>query len=153
MSPDFICEKGSTKYVDLISGTQFFSTTYKVGTRLLYMYKVIKNVQKGSHKINEQPCMYKCGKCRKMWKPYCEPFESLTITHHTKTTTFWRLDSIPVTQKKLQFWNRPMKLQNCTFCVTDLLTQPLCIDAFCLISVRSFFDEWHLAFTILIQKY
>ena len=72
--------------------TNWVVCDYKLGTRLLYMYKVIKKCAKREpkNKINEQPCTYVqinvIHKCRKMWKPYCEPFESLTITHHTKTT-------------------------------------------------------------------
>ena len=64
---------------------------YKLGTRLLHMYKVIKKCAKREpkNKINEQPCTYVqinvVHKCRKMWKPYREPFESLTITNNTKT--------------------------------------------------------------------
>ena len=61
-----------------------------------------------------------------------------------------RLWQWPVTEKKVQFW--PIKLQNCTFFVWLIYnTQPLCIDAFCLFSVRSF-DKWHLTFTSQIQK-
>ena len=98
--------------MDLISGTQFFSTTYKLGTRLLYLYKVIKDVQKGSHKINEHIQINEVN-CRKIWKPYCEPFQSLTIIHLTKTTTIWHKKGAI-----LEPTHKAPKLH--IFCATDL---------------------------------
>ena len=61
------------------------------------MYKVIKKCAKREpkNKINEQPCTYVqinvIHKCRKMWKPYREPFESLKVAFFQKVCFFFQI--------------------------------------------------------------